>query len=425
MNSMACTHKQCVKYACTESVHAISLRRRRRPFCHYYVIAAAFAKSDPLLTVWPAAIGYNHLQPLQRSSNMPFSKEDRILIMELRAAKGYGARRLLKEFPAKPWSLSALSRLLKNIAVTGSSNRKPGSGALRPQRTDANIEAVNELILSQDNNPGTHRSIREIARETGIKKSTVHLIVHKELRLKCLKKKRAQELTDANKLSRLVRAKQLLREYPSHRVHFIWFTDEKLFTVSAPKNAQNDRLYAPVGTKKKQLSAARQLCTRSTFSKSVMVSVGVSSLGCTELIFIEPGVKINGAYYRDVLLEQHLLPAIRELSGDYYVFQQDSAPAHRAYDTMEMLRRETPEFISPAVWPPNSPDLNPVDYKIWGVMQDRVYKTRIRDVEHLKERLLEEWARFDQKIIDSAINEWRARLRACIRADGGHFEQKL
>jgi len=27
-------------------------------------------------------------------------------------------------------------------------------------------------------------------------------------------------------------------------------------------------------------------------------------------------------------------------------------------------------------WPPNSPDLNPVDYNIWGVMQDRVYQKK-------------------------------------------------
>ena len=356
---------------------------------------------------------------------MPLSKEDRILIKELRATKGYGARRFLQEFPAKQWSLAAVSRLLKKIAITGSSECMRGRGSQRPQCTNANIAAVEVLVLSQEENPGTHRSIREIARETGIKQTTVHRIVHKELQLKCLKKKRAQELTDANKLSRLVRAKQLLREYPLHQVQFIWFTDEKLFTVSAPKNAQNDRLYAPVGMKKKQVPAARQLCTRSTFSKSVMVSVGVSSLGCTDLIFIEPGVKINGAYYRDVLLSQHLLPAIRHMSGDFFIFQQDSAPAHRAYDTVEMLRRETPAFISPAVWPPNSPDLNPVDYKIWSVLQDRVYKTRIRDVDHLKERLVEEWARFDQNIIDRAINKWRERLRACMRAGGGHFEQVL
>jgi len=50
-----------------------------------------------------------------------------------------------------------------------------------------------------------------------------------------------------------------------------------------------------------------------------MVSVAVSLLGTTELI-IEPGVKINGAYYRDVLLRQHLLPAIRSVAGDFSTF---------------------------------------------------------------------------------------------------------
>jgi len=35
------------------------------------------------------------------------------------------------------------------------------------------------------------------------------------------------------------------------------------------------------------------------------VSVGVSKLGRTGLIFVEPGVEVNGAYYRNVLLLQH------------------------------------------------------------------------------------------------------------------------
>ena len=52
------------------------------------------------------------------------------------------------------------------------------------------------------------------------------------------------------------------------------------------------------------------------------------------------------------------------MSGDVFIFQQDSAPAHRALDTIELLRHETPDFIRPDVWPADSPDLNPVDYKI-------------------------------------------------------------
>src|SRR5207244_9794283 len=108
-----------------------------------------------------------------------------------------------------------------------------------------------------------------------------------------------------------------------------------------------------------------------------------------KLIFVDPGVKIDGTYYRDVLLKQKMLPSIRQLAGDLFVFQQDSAPAHRARATVEYLRQATPEFISPDLWPPYSPDLNPVDYKIWGRLQDRVYQKRVRDVDELKQRLVE------------------------------------
>jgi len=54
------------------------------------------------------------------------------------------------------------------------------------------------------------------------------------------------------------------------------------------------------------------------------VSLTVSKLGCTKLIFIEPGAKINGQYYRDVMLTQKLLSAIRSIAGDVFVFQQDN-----------------------------------------------------------------------------------------------------
>ena len=94
-----------------------------------------------------------------------------------------------------------------------------------------------------------------------------------------------------------------------------------------------------------------------------------------------------------------LLLGIRSVFGDYYVFQQDcqdGAPAHRARDTCNhAAERETPEFIPPEMWPPNSPDLNPVDYIIWNMLQERVYRSRIHDVKELKERLLREWRLLD------------------------------
>ena len=74
------------------------------------------------------------------------------------------------------------------------------------------------------------------------------------------------------------------------------------------------------------------------------------------------------------------------MSGDVFIFQQDSAPAHRARDTIELLQHETPDFIGP-VWSANSPDLNPVDYRIWRLIQERVYQTAIWDTDDLKQCL--------------------------------------
>ena len=100
------------------------------------------------------------------------------------------------------------------------------------------------------------------------------------------------------------------------------------------------------------------------------------------------------------------------------MFQQDSAPAHRTRDTIQLLQQETPDFIGPDLWPPNSLDLNPVDYKIWGVMQQRVYERRMNNVDELKQRLIAVWGGMQQNVIDSAVDEWRKRLRACVRAEG-------
>jgi len=53
-----------------------------------------------------------------------------------------------------------------------------------------------------------------------------------------------------------------------------------------------------------------------------MVSVAVSKLGASNIHVLDPGVKINGAYYRDVVLRQMLLPDIRAASGsEFFVFQ--------------------------------------------------------------------------------------------------------
>ena len=93
--------------------------------------------------------------------------------------------------------------------------------------------------------------------------------------------------------------------------------------------------------------------------------------------------------------------------------------------TIEFLRHETPAFILPDLWLANSPDLNPFDYCIWGRVQQCVFQKLVKDVDELKQRLVEVWSGLRQTVVDDAIDEWRRRLRACVRVKGQHFEHLL
>src|SRR6218665_1537314 len=196
---------------------------------------------------------------------MAFSEEDRIVIQYLRQSQNYSANCFLREFPNKGWKLGGLNDLLRKIDKTGSCIRRVGSGMPRTARTYENIGLVQDLVLSQEDRSQTHLTQREISREVGIYQTSVIEIVKFDLRLKCFKKRRATKLMEFNKHLRLVLSKLLTRS-SANLVNFIWFTDEKLFTVASPFTSQRDCLYAAVGSLKKNIPVSRLLRTRSTFS---------------------------------------------------------------------------------------------------------------------------------------------------------------
>jgi len=63
--------------------------------------------------------------------------------------------------------------------------------------TEENAEAVNDLVLCQEDKPQTHRTVREISREMVIHWSSLSQFICKDLRLKCFTRHHAQELIDA------------------------------------------------------------------------------------------------------------------------------------------------------------------------------------------------------------------------------------
>jgi len=131
-------------------------------------------------------------------------------------------------------------------------------------------------------------------------------------------------------------------------------------------------------------------------------------------------VQISGGYYRDILVLQQLLPVMRDVSGDFLLFQQGSAPAHRACNAVQFFESR-PIFIPPVLWTPTSTDLNPVDYKIWGDIQQHVHQSQLYSIDEV----LEVWHSVDRSVINDAADGWSKRRRSVYTGRGGHYEQPL
>jgi len=73
--------------------------------------------------------------------------------------------------------------------------------------------------------------------------------------------------------------------------------------------------------------------------------------------------------------------------------------------TVEFLQQNVPNFIEPSVWLPNSSDINPVNYAVWGALQQDVYRVPIVGLEDLKGRVHTCWASLDLQLINKAIGQ--------------------
>jgi transposase len=162
--------------------------------------------------------------------------------------------------------------------------------------------------------------------------------------------------------------------------------------------------------------ACRMDCVRPTVKHgggSVMVWGCFSSGGVGELVFIDGTMRGDG--YKDIL-DQHLhrLATAMGIGGDF-TFQQDNSPVH----TSRVVRRYLQERgVRVLEWPPNSPDLNPIEH-IWDVLGREVAKKRVSNEDDLKRHLRDAWNALDQETLDKLVSSIPRRLAEVIKNKGG------
>ena len=300
---------------------------------------------------------------------------------------------IIKDHPEKNWGLCNVGYLLKKIDETGDVKRQEGSGRPKSSRTGNIINTVKELISSQEDKPGTHSMPNEISKMMNIPLTSIRRIIAEDLKLQTFKKIKGQQIDTRTKEKRIERCPNLLRVFTKQVLETASFSDEKIFKVTQLLNVQNDRTYAPSAYKKSTIEYKRLYVERSGFPMSLMVSVAISKVGKSSIFFVEPGAKVNRAYYREKLLAS-MMPEMDRLTGyQPYVFMQDGARSHTANETVRFLNQQRYlTLLQPNMWPPNSPDLNPVDYCVWSALERNVYRgRRFENTIELKEAILQEW----------------------------------
>ena len=227
-------------------------------------------------------------------------------------------------------------------------------------------------------------------------------------------------MSEATKKKRLDRAKVLVKKLVDGTQPQVLWTDEKLFTVQAVHNHQNDRIWLPDIN---MVPVERCSSFRRQKPASVMVWAGATSKGLkTPLIFIEEGVKINHTVYRR-MLEEKVLPWVQEVVGEQGVtLQQDGATSHTANSVQAWCRCNFKGFWEKELWPLSSPDLNPMDFGLWSILETKACRTSHPNLDSLKQKLTSAWDEIDPEVVRATCAQVLPRLRKVIKNKGGYIE---
>jgi len=97
------------------------------------------------------------------------------------------------------------------------------------------------------------------------------------------------------------------------------------------------------------------------------------------------------------------------------MFQQDGARAHTSKATIAWLDANIKHYIPLEDWPPNSPDLSPIE-NVWSIMATAVYADpEPQSLKALKHRLRKAWKSISLSTLQNLIGSMPNRLKAVIK----------
>lgn len=227
-------------------------------------------------------------------------------------------------------------------------------------------------------------------------------------------------LTDTAKAKRLAFCK---RRHDAKRIVAV---DSTIIT-GKPKSSRH-KVWTKIGSKPVEYRVRK--------GQQLHVYAGITHFGATELVrvtgttglaprFTKPrGVEKHrgvGAQEFQWVMRRHLVPQAKELLRGKVKgppnFLLDGAPAHRAAATTNFMRTRKVRYLKG--WPPNSPDLNPIE-NLWAWLKQQVQAQDPRTAAALWRVSCAVWQQVDTALCRKYMSSFNRRKQICISKDGNY-----
>lgn len=348
--------------------------------------------------------------------------QQRILIVEdmiKTNAASQTARNMNKNFKFKV-TRQTVSKLFNKWKHEGSVKdlHIGNSGRPRSARNGLNKEKVQEFVRSHP-----QMSVTKIAAACGLTKPSVYRILKRDLQMKPYKPMVSQELKVGDDIKRLAFCKHIeeLAESGELNPDDIIFSDESHIYLTTSPNKQNNRVWSP--------NKPDQRNHIPLHSAKVTVWCGLNATKIIGPYFYEDpasGSATTVTKERYVAMLEELFPRRSINVTNNTVFMQDGAPAHTSRIAMDWLEKRFHGKVisnkSNFIWPPRSPDLNPLDFFLWGFMKQKVHEGKPKSISELKQLIENFIASVSQETLQRVISQFRSRVKKCIAAKGELFE---
>lgn len=125
--------------------------------------------------------------------------------------------------------------------------------------------------------------------------------------------------------------------------------------------------------------------------------------------------RMDAKQYVDIL-EENLLPSMEE--SEELIFQQDNDPKHTSKLAKNWMEEHDITLLD---WPPQSPDLNPIEH-LWNHIKKELakYPRQPKGVWEIWDRVSEVWENIEAEVCQNLIESMPRRVEAVIKAKGGH-----